>query len=82
VEQSFRIHPKIRDYIRRNSDEEISMLTQSLLTEGCRDPLVVWKEENTLVDGHHRYEICERHGIPFTLKNLSVNNPNFPQRND
>jgi transcriptional regulator with XRE-family HTH domain len=35
------------------------------LAEGCRDPLVVWREENVLVDGHHRFEICERHGIPF-----------------
>jgi predicted transcriptional regulator len=68
VETAFRVHPELRDYIRHESEEENAMLEQSLLSEGCRDPLVVWKEENVLVDGHHRFEICERHGIPYTVK--------------
>jgi transcriptional regulator with XRE-family HTH domain len=68
LETAFRIHPELRDYIRRESEEEKAMLEQSLLFEGCRDPLVVWKEENVLVDGHHRFEICERHGMPYTVK--------------
>ena len=58
METVFRIHPELRDYIRHESEEENAMLEQSLLSEGCRDPLVVWKEEGVLVDGHHRLEIC------------------------
>jgi transcriptional regulator with XRE-family HTH domain len=68
LETAFRIHSELRDYIRHESEEENAMLEQSLLSEGCRDPLVVWKEENVLVDGHHRFEICERRGIPYTVK--------------
>jgi len=36
---------------------------------GARDPLVVWpsKGKMTLVDGHNRYEICTRLGLPFDV---------------
>lgn len=36
---------------------------------GARDPLVVWpsKGKLTLVDGHNRYEICTRLGLPFDI---------------
>ena len=44
--------------------EEDALLTNSLLNEGCREPLVVWN--GTIVDGHNRYRICWRHGVPFT----------------
>ena len=44
---------------------ELSLLTQSLHNEGCRDPLVVWKETGELVDGHNRYRICWKNSIPF-----------------
>ena len=43
--------------------EEYDGLENSILTEGCRDALVVWGD--TLIDGHNRFEICSRHGIPF-----------------
>lgn len=68
METAFRVHPELRDYIRREAEDENRELERRLLEEGCRDPLVVWKEENVLVDGHHRFEICERHGIPYTVK--------------
>lgn len=44
-------------------DVELALLEQSLLNEGCRDPLVVWN--GTIVDGHNRYRICHKRGIPF-----------------
>ncbi len=43
---------------------ELNLLTQSLLNEGCRDPLVVWN--GTIVDGHNRYRICQENQIPFS----------------
>lgn len=45
------------------SDEERALLEQSLLNEGCRDSLVVWRD--TLIDGHNRYELCQKHGVAF-----------------
>jgi N6-adenosine-specific RNA methylase IME4 len=43
--------------------EEYSLLEESIKLEGCREALIVW--HGILVDGHNRYEICEKWGIPF-----------------
>lgn len=43
--------------------EEYEQLEESLLAEGCRDPLVLWGD--ILIDGHNRYDICSKHNIPF-----------------
>lgn len=56
------------------TEEERSALELSLLTDGCRDALVVWN--GTLIDGHNRYAICQQHGIPFQIVELD-----FPDRN-
>lgn len=45
--------------------DELEGLEQSLIKEGCRDALVVWSDQNILVDGHHRYDLCQKHNIPF-----------------
>ena len=43
--------------------DELKQLEQNILSEGVRDPLVLWGD--TLIDGHHRYEIAQRHGLKF-----------------
>ena len=43
---------------------ELKLLTESILSDGCRDPLVVWK--GLIVDGYNRYRICVENNIPFT----------------
>lgn len=45
------------------TDEEYKGLEESILKDGCRDALVVWG--NILVDGHNRYEICQKHNVSF-----------------
>lgn len=65
------------------SDEEFRMLEQSLLKEGCREALCAWnpvikgiKGENDgiLVDGHHRYKIYKKYGIPFRARKIKFRN--------
>ena len=43
--------------------EEYAGLEASIIQEGCRDALVTW--QGVIVDGHNRYEICQRHGTEF-----------------
>ena len=43
--------------------DEYRGLEESILSEGCRDALVLWGD--TLIDGHNRYSICKKHDIPF-----------------
>ncbi|MBZ0279391.1 MAG: hypothetical protein K8L97_01540 [Anaerolineae bacterium] len=45
--------------------EEEQQLEANLLAEGCRDALVVWAGHNILIDGHNRYAICQRYGLPY-----------------
>lgn len=64
------IDEQLRAYIDPLTEDEFAALERSLLTEGCRDALVLWGD--LLVDGHNRYGICQKHGIPFnTMQNDS-----------
>jgi hypothetical protein len=44
-------------------EQTYAMLEASLLENGCMHPLVLWN--GILIDGHNRYEICQKHEIPF-----------------
>ncbi len=70
------IDSELRALIPPLSSEERSQLEANLLAEGCRDPLVVWKGHNILLDGHNRYEICTTHGIEFNTVEIDL-----PDRN-
>jgi hypothetical protein len=48
------------------TEEEYVDLEKNLLQEGCREALIVW-DDTTLLDGHHRFEICCKHDIPFQI---------------
>jgi hypothetical protein len=61
------IDAEFQSQVPPQTPEENASLVQSILTEGCRDPLTVWG--NILIDGHHRYEICTKHGIPYQTVN-------------
>ncbi len=62
------IDPEIQAYIDPLTPDEHDALERSLVTEGCRDALVLWGE--LLVDGHNRYGICQKHNLPFrTVQN-------------
>jgi len=56
--------------------DELAQLEQHIKDNGCRDALVTWKSEGKeiLIDGHNRYEICTRNGIPFKLEPMEFAN--------
>lgn len=70
------INPELKAYIDPLTAEEHASLERSLLAEGCRDALVLWGD--VLVDGHNRYGICQKHGLPFQ----TVQNPRFQSLED
>jgi hypothetical protein len=62
------VNEELKAYIDPLTTEEFEALERSLLAEGCRDALVLWGD--MLVDGHNRYGICRKHGLPFqTVQN-------------
>ncbi|NII75136.1 hypothetical protein FHW84_003734 [Dyella sp. SG562] len=62
------VNEELKAYIDPMTPDEYEALERSILAEGCRDALVLWGD--TLVDGHHRYSVCRKHGLPFqTIQN-------------
>ena len=57
-------------------EDELQLLEQSVLAEGIRDPLVAWNRNGdyVLLDGHHRYELAQKHGLTFSTIGLQFNN--------
>ena len=58
-----KIDEGLKAYIDPLTPDEHESLERSILAEGCRDSLVVWGD--LLIDGHNRYGICQKHGLPF-----------------
>lgn len=51
-------------------------LEAMILRDGCEEPIRTWN--GIILDGHNRYEICMRHGIPFKTKEV----PGIASRED
>lgn len=50
------------------SRSEYAELEKSIMSEGCRDPIIIWN--GVIVDGHNRYVICRHHDIQFNIKTI------------
>ena len=57
------VNEELKAYIDPLTPDELDALERSILAEGCRDALVLWND--LLIDGHNRYAICQKHGLPF-----------------
>ena len=57
---NLKIDPEFQSQIPPLTDDEFKQLEENILKEGkLISPLIVWN--NTLVDGHNRYEIVQEH---------------------
>ena len=78
-----KIDREFQNLIPALSTEEREQLEANIVEHGgARDPLVVWQREveytnaglpcdsDILLDGHNRYEICERLGLPYEVEHL------------
>lgn len=60
-----KIDPEIKQLCRPLGDEERRLLENDIKKHGCRDPIVYWEGNGTIIDGHNRHEICTMNGIPY-----------------
>jgi Bacteriophage protein gp37 len=63
-----KIDLEFKDIMPSLSHEEFLNLEQSILAQGCRDPIVTWN--SVIIDGHNRYAICSKYNIPFQIKEM------------
>lgn len=72
-----KIDREFKNLIPALSPEEREQLQANIVEHGgARDPLVVWQRDDAddiLLDGHNRYDICERLGLPYEVEHLEFN---------
>jgi len=66
------INNKFKNLIPPLEKEEYDTLKNSIISEGCREPLTLWN--GTIIDGHNRYRICSQKGIKFKTMNKNFKN--------
>ena len=52
------VDPEFRDLIPPLNEEELKLLEESLVADGCESPLIVWN--GVIVDGHNRFPFRRR----------------------
>lgn len=75
VAVAIRIDPEFEAICRPLTDEEFAALRADIAAHGCLDPLIVWRENGILLDGHHRFALCRELDLPFKVTQLG-----FPSR--
>ena len=67
--KEYKIDPELNEVLPQLSDADYKSLEQSLLTDGFKGaPIMVWGD--IIVDGHNRYEICNKHNISYEVKEI------------
>ncbi len=64
------IDPEFKALIPPLSSTEREQLEANILADGCLDSLKLWS--GILLDGHNRFEICSKHGMPFKTEDILV----------
>lgn len=75
MKQVLQIDPEFKRLSVPLSPEEESRLENSLIREGCREPITAW--HGCILDGHKRYEICSYEEIEFKIQEMD-----FPTREE
>lgn len=59
--------PELENFITPLSKESYAQLEENILSEGIREPLIVWinGDQEILIDGHNRFQIAKTHNIPY-----------------
>ncbi len=65
-EQTPVVLPEMEKLLPPLSVEQFSSLESDILENGCYAPVIV-NEDMTVIDGHNRLRICEKHGLPYKM---------------
>ncbi len=66
------INDNFKTLIPTLSSDEFSQLEENIIRDGIREPLSIWND--TIIDGHNRYEIATKHDLIFETKNYNFEN--------
>ena len=66
MHMELKIDEQLRNVLIPLSEEKKKDLEANILQYGCVEPIITWN--GVIVDGHNRYEICQKHEIPFETR--------------
>ena len=58
--------PEMEQLLPPLSGEQFSALESNILENGCYAPIIV-SEDMVIIDGHNRFRVCEKHGLPYRM---------------
>ena len=69
--KELKIDPELRDLLPPLTDEEYKQLEKNIVENGFDKnfPIMIWHD--FIVDGHNRYDICQKHKIDFVYGTLA-----------
>ena len=80
IRRQIRVLPELKELIPPLLPDELKQLENNIQKDGCREALLVWETRQgvlansddtspvyILVDGHNRYDICQRYKIDFRI---------------
>lgn len=63
-----KINKEFKDLIFELTTEEYQGLESNIIENGCLDSIKIWND--TIIDGHNRYEICTENDIEYKTQSL------------
>jgi hypothetical protein len=66
-----KIDPEVQYLCEPLDQEAYHLLEKDIDKNGCIDPIIYWKDQDTIVDGHNRFEICSRLGKEYNCIPMS-----------
>jgi hypothetical protein len=70
--KNLKVDSEFQRLIPLQSKGELLALEESIEKEGCRDPLLIWKGRNILLDGHTRRELCIKHDKQVKVREIEL----------
>ena len=65
-----KVDPELEAYLKPLSEDEFRGLEDDIIRKGCEQSIKTW--HGFIVDGHNRYRICLKHGIPFRVEEIDT----------
>lgn len=72
--RKLKINETFKKLIPPLTKEEFSQLEQNCIAEGIREAIIIWND--TIIDGHNRYEISLMYDLPFETNELCFKDEN------
>ena len=66
------IDPELKEHLTCENIPKkcLDLFEKDLIENGIRDKIVVWKKKGVVIDGHRRYAIAKKHGLPFEVHQI------------